>query len=97
MIDDAGVAYWVNHRLGLKDDVAIDKRHPGIIRIHKRISREYEAGRATSISQDEMERWARQHLSEYFISEFDLLKKKAYTVAADLDLAKLDEETGKPH
>jgi hypothetical protein len=46
--------------------------------------REYEQGRVTSISSEELERWARQHLPEYFISEFDRLKQKAYALAAHL-------------
>jgi isopropylmalate/homocitrate/citramalate synthase len=80
----AGVAYWVNGRLKLEGENAISKRHPGIVKIHKRIMREYEEGRVTSISRKEMERWARQFLPEYFVSEFDMLKKKAHTVAAHL-------------
>lgn len=80
----AGVAYWVNRRLGLEGDDAIDKRHPGVIKIHKRILKEYDMGRATSISRQEMERWSRQHLPEYFVSEFDRLKKKAHSMAAHL-------------
>jgi hypothetical protein len=46
--------------------------------------REYEEGRVTSISRKEMERWARQFLQEYFISDFDRLKKKGYAMAAHL-------------
>jgi isopropylmalate/homocitrate/citramalate synthase len=80
----AGVAYWVNSRLGLEGEAAISKRHPGIIKIHKRIMQEYEEGRVTSISRQEMERWARQFLAEYFVSEFDLLKQQAYSMAAHL-------------
>jgi hypothetical protein len=80
----AGVAYWVNSRLGLEGEAAISKRHPGIVKIHKRIMQEYEAGRVTSISRKEMEHWARQYLAEHFISEFDLLKQKAYALAAHL-------------
>ncbi|MFP3870572.1 MAG: cache domain-containing protein [Syntrophobacteria bacterium] len=80
----AGVAYWVNSRLGLDGDAAINKRHPGIIKIHKRIMREYEEGRVTSISNKELERWARRHLPEYFVSEFELLKQKAHALAAHL-------------
>ncbi|UCG14945.1 MAG: histone-lysine N-methyltransferase [Deltaproteobacteria bacterium] len=80
----AGVAYWVNSRLGLDGDASINKRHPGIIKIHKRIMQEYEEGRITSISRKEMEHWARQYLPEHFISEFDLLKQKAHELAAHL-------------
>ena len=80
----AGVAYWVNRRLKLEGDAAIDKRHPGVVKIHKRILKEYDKGRATSISRQEMERWSRQYLPEFFVSEFDQLKKKAYSMAAHL-------------
>jgi isopropylmalate/homocitrate/citramalate synthase len=80
----AGVAYWVNTRLGLEGDAAINKRHPGIIKINKRIMQEYEEERVTSISRKEMEQWARQYLPEFFISEFDLLKQKAHALAAHL-------------
>ena len=45
---------------------------------------EYEKGRNTSISNDELERWSRRYLPEYFISEFDLLKQRAYALAAHL-------------
>jgi hypothetical protein len=80
----AGVAYWVNSRLGLEGEAAINKRHPGIIKINKRIMQEYDEGRVTSISRKEMEHWARQYLPEHFISEFDLLKQKGYALAAHL-------------
>ena len=80
----AGVAYWVNSRLGLEGENSINKRHPGIVKIHKRIMQEYEEGRVTSISRKEMEQWARQYLPEQFVSEFDLLKQEAHALAAHL-------------
>ena len=80
----ASIAYWVNHRLRLEGDRRLDKRHPGILRIHRRVIAEYEEGRNTSISNDELEQWSRLYLPEYFISEFDLLKQRAYALAAHL-------------
>ncbi len=80
----ASIAYWVNHRLRLEGDRRLDKRHPGIVRIYKRVMHEYEKGRNTSISNEELERWSRRYLPEYFISEFDLLKQHAYALAAHL-------------
>ena len=80
----AGVAYWVNSRLGLEGENPINKRHPGIVKIHKRIMQEYEEGRVTSISRKEMEQWARQYLPEHFVSEFDLLRQEAHALAAHL-------------
>lgn len=80
----AGVAYWLNSRLGLEGENSINKRHPGIVKIHKRIMQEYEEGRITSISRKEMEQWARQYLPEHFVSEFDLLRQEAHALAAHL-------------
>ena len=80
----AGIAYWVNNRLRLQGERRLDKRHPGVVKIHKRVMREYDHGRVTSISSEELERWARQYLPEYFVSEFDLLKQKAHALAAHL-------------
>ena len=80
----AGVAYWVNSRLGLSGETRIDKRHPGIVKIHKRVLSEYESGRTTSISAEEMEHWARKYLPDYFESQFDVLKKRAGEMAAHL-------------
>jgi isopropylmalate/homocitrate/citramalate synthase len=80
----ASIAYWVNHRLRLEGDRRLDKRHPGIHKIYKRVMYEFEKGRNTSISNEELERWARRYLPEYFISEFDMLKQHAHTLAAHL-------------
>lgn len=80
----ASVVYWVNTRLRLEAERALDKRHPGIVKMHKRVMREYEQGRNTSISTEELEKWARRFLPEYFVSEFDRLKSKAHALAAHL-------------
>jgi isopropylmalate/homocitrate/citramalate synthase len=80
----AGVAYWVNSRLHLEGDNRLDKRHPGIIKIYKRVMQEYEQGRNTSISTEELEGWARRYLPEFFVSEFDLLKRRAHALVAHL-------------
>jgi len=80
----AGIAYWVNTRLQLQGERRLDKRHPGIVKIYKRVMEEYEQGRNTSISDEEMEKWARRYLPEYFVSEFDMLKQKAKSLAAHL-------------
>lgn len=80
----AGIAHWVNSRLGLTGAAQIDKRHPGIAHIHKWVMEQYEENRVTAISNEEMEVQARKHLPELFVSEFDKLKKKAYDLAAHL-------------
>ena len=89
----AGIVHWLNARLGLEGDRQLDKLHPGVAKIHKRIMEMYEGGRVTSISGDEMDQLARKYLPEMFQSEFDQLKQKAHTLAAHLaeDLAEREE------
>jgi isopropylmalate/homocitrate/citramalate synthase len=89
----AGIVHWLNSRLNLEGERAVDKNHPGVGKIHKRITEMYEAGRCTSISNEEMENMARKYLSELFVSEFDQLKQKADKLAAHLaeDLAEREE------
>jgi hypothetical protein len=89
----AGIVHWLNSKLNLEGDRAVDKNHPGVGKILKRINEMYEAGRCTSISNEEMENMARKYLSELFVSEFDQLKLKADKLAAHLaeDLAEREE------
>jgi isopropylmalate/homocitrate/citramalate synthase len=89
----AGIVHWLNSRLGLEGDRQLDKGHPGVAKIHKRIQEMYEAGRVTSISNEEMESLSRRYLPELFVSEFDRLKDKVHKLAAHLaeDLAQREE------
>lgn len=73
----AGIAHWLNHRLGLSGKAAVDKRHPGILKMNKAIAREYELGRSTNMSSRELENLARHYLPNCFISQFDQLKARA--------------------
>jgi isopropylmalate/homocitrate/citramalate synthase len=77
----AGIAHWVNSNLGLSAAMRIDKRHPGLAKINKWVLEQYEKGRTTSISHDELYDKARKYLPEYFVSDLDKLKKKASEVA----------------
>jgi isopropylmalate/homocitrate/citramalate synthase len=85
----AGIVHWINTRLELPPEAQVDKLHPGVAKIHKRILEMYEEGRVTSISNDEMEGLCRKYLPELFVSEFDRLKQKVHELAAHLaqDLA----------
>jgi isopropylmalate/homocitrate/citramalate synthase len=80
----AGVAHWASTHLALKGDKRVDKRHPGVAKIYKWVMEQYEEGRVTSISHGEMERQARKHLPEYFVSDFDRIKFRAREMAAHL-------------
>jgi isopropylmalate/homocitrate/citramalate synthase len=62
----AGVAFWVNQRLGRKGGDRLDKHHPAIQAIHDAIMAQYDAGRASSMTQDEMLALAKQNLPEQF-------------------------------
>ncbi len=77
----SGIAFWINSSLGLEGDGSVDKRHPGISRIHKWIADQYEAGRVTSISNEEMDRLVRKYLPELFMSDLDKIKHRAAQAA----------------
>ncbi len=77
----AGIAQWANSHLRPDADKKIDKRHPGIGKINKWVMEQYEVGRTTSISNDELLDKAKKYLPEYFVSDLDRLKKKASEVA----------------
>jgi isopropylmalate/homocitrate/citramalate synthase len=77
----AGIAQWANGHLRPDADQKIDKRHPGIAKINRWVMEQYEKGRTTSISNDELLEKAKKYLPEYFVSDLDRLKKKAADVA----------------
>jgi citrate (Re)-synthase len=60
----AGIAQWVNYYYRLSEDKRVTKDHPGVLAISERISAEYEAGRVSQISDQEM---------EAFVAEFSVL------------------------
>jgi citrate (Re)-synthase len=62
----AGVALWVNQALGRKGEHRLDKRHPGIEAMHAAVARQYEAGRVSGMTQDELYALAREYLPDLF-------------------------------
>lgn len=78
---NAGIAYWLNQRFNLKGENAIDKRHPGISRINRWIAEQYDAGRQTTISPEELEKKVRKYLPELFMSELEKIKVTAENAA----------------
>ena len=77
----AGIAHWVNSHLRLDTDKKIDKRHPGLAKMNKWVMEQYEQGRTTSISAEELIEKAKKYLPEYFVSDLDKLKKKAQEIS----------------
>jgi citrate (Re)-synthase len=57
----AGVAYWINTTLGLKNGAQVRKDDPRVLAIHGEVERQYQAGRSTGFSPDEMQALARLH------------------------------------
>ncbi|OGP94158.1 MAG: histone-lysine N-methyltransferase [Deltaproteobacteria bacterium RBG_16_54_18] len=80
----AGIAQWINSYFALTDDERLDKRHPGVAKLNKWVKDEYGQGRITDISSEEMVKRSRKYLPELFISDFDLIKQRAYEMAAHL-------------
>ncbi len=80
----AGIAYWANSHLGLTGEKAVDKRHPGIAKIHKWVMEQYAAGRTTNISRDEMAEKVKKYLPEFMVSDLDVMKQKAREIAVHL-------------
>jgi isopropylmalate/homocitrate/citramalate synthase len=78
---NAGIALWINQHFGLQGENVVDKRHPGISKINKWIKEQYDSGRITTISPEEMEKKTRLYLPELFISELDKIKFMAENAA----------------
>jgi citrate (Re)-synthase len=87
----AGIAQWINSYFALVDDERVDKRHPGVAKIYKWVKDEYAQGRSTDISSEEIEKKARKYMPELFISDFDLIKQRAYEMAAHLIAEVVDD------
>lgn len=94
----SGVAYWINQELSLDKENQINKSHPAVSKIYKKIMEEYENGRNTAMSHEEMRNLVKRYLPEYFISEFDHLKNTAHQFASRMikqlseDLRGIDDE-----
>jgi isopropylmalate/homocitrate/citramalate synthase len=80
----AGISHWINSHFALVGKERLEKTHPSIGKINKWIIKQYDEGRVTAISDNEMEHLVRRYIPEIFVSEFELLKKKAYDMAAHL-------------
>ena len=57
----AGIAYWVNTTLGLKGAAQVRKDDARVAAIHREVERQYQAGRSTGFSPDEMQALATLH------------------------------------
>ncbi|PIE69530.1 MAG: histone-lysine N-methyltransferase [Deltaproteobacteria bacterium] len=86
----AGVAYWINTALELDENRKVDKRHPAVSKIAKRIQESYTKGRTTRFSYDEMHAIVARFMPELFSSSFDQLKDLAQSISSKI-IGKLAE------
>jgi hypothetical protein len=61
----AGMAYWVNHHLGLTGEAQLDKKHPAVIAMAAWVEAQYRQGRTTAIASEEMLGLMQEHLPAY--------------------------------
>ncbi len=76
----AGIVQWLNDYTRAAygaDAQSVNKRHPGVRRIHRWVTDQYTQGRTTSISGDEMLAQAKRHLPSLFESDFQRVKAAA--------------------
>lgn len=89
----AGIAQWINTHLRLTDEKRVDKHDPGVARIHEWVAEQYNKGRVTSISNEEMEHAVRNFMPHLFISEFDRIKKRALEMAEHI-IQRISDSSG---
>ncbi|MDI6764984.1 MAG: histone-lysine N-methyltransferase, partial [Thermodesulfobacteriota bacterium] len=89
----AGIAQWINSHFSLTGKDRIEKTHPGVGKINRWVTKQYEDGRTTAVSDQEMEKVTRKYLAEIFISEFDMLKARAREMAYHI-IERVIEEPG---
>lgn len=80
----AGVAFWLNGNLKLAGDKEISKGHPAVGKIYQAILKEYEAGRNTSLSNEEMTVLAKRYMPELFPSELQRMRAVATKLSASV-------------
>jgi len=89
----AGIAQWINSHFALTGKDRVEKTHPGVAKINRWVTKQYEDGRTTAVSDQEMEKATRKYLPEIFVSEFDMLKARAREMAYHI-IERVIEEPG---
>lgn len=89
----AGITQWINSHFALTGKDRVEKTHPGVAKINRWVTKQYEEGRTTALSDQEMEKVTRKYLPEIFVSEFDMLKARAREMAYHI-IERVIEEPG---
>ncbi|MDC7125483.1 MAG: histone-lysine N-methyltransferase [Spirochaetales bacterium] len=80
----AGIARWLNENvLSIRNGELepVTKRHPGVKYIYEWVMKQYEQGRTTSISAEEILSEARHYIPSLFESDFVKVKNEALSLA----------------
>ncbi|MBN2406738.1 MAG: histone-lysine N-methyltransferase [Elusimicrobia bacterium] len=77
----AGIALWINNFMKLPDKKKIDKNDEAVKKMYGVIMDQYNNGRITALSNEEMKLLAKEYLPRISESEFEKLKKKAGQLA----------------
>jgi isopropylmalate/homocitrate/citramalate synthase len=104
----AGIARWINENIPMILDgkrEPVTKRHPGIKHINNWVMQEYEQGRTTSISPDELIAQTKHFVPSLFESAFDrgrdaavrIARKLAERITAAPEVANLDAGEMEPY
>jgi isopropylmalate/homocitrate/citramalate synthase len=88
----AGIVHWIYNNCDIPKSLKILKRHPGVIKIQKKIQEEYDDGRVTVISNKEMRHHCQKYIPELFMSQFDVLRKRASDMVVHLLEGMLENE-----
>jgi citrate (Re)-synthase len=80
----ASLVHWINNHYKLDKDSLIDKRHPGITKMYQQVIKEYEDGRMTTMSDEELEKFTMRFIPQLFLSGFDLIKAEVSEYASKL-------------
>lgn len=68
----AGIAHWINTYYRLEEDKKVDKTHPVVVKTKEWVDKEYETGRVTAITDNELVKVIAEVCNEmgYMIGEF---------------------------
>jgi hypothetical protein len=62
----AGIAYWINNELELKEDEKIDKSSHAVLKIKEWVDAQFDGGRVNVVSDEEMWELLKHHLPELY-------------------------------
>lgn len=78
----AGIAHWINTTMNPKEEIS--KKHPAITAIYKLVQEEYNKGRTTSMSDEELSNLTRLHIPELFKTKYNEIEEIALKTAISL-------------